>query len=221
MPSNDVIQAFTDAADAAMAGPINTYFNVVDRYGIDSTQAVVAQSLARVDLERMLRSIHTQAALLGGGGELSDDAKGILQEIVNQDGDYLNNFMTVLPNLSREQALFRSGLYVDTARNTMNDIVSLEMPTLPVYPKDRDKLDCGQWCTCTLDVHFLFGSGNYDVYWDLDPEVKEACDSCITLSQIWKPLRIRGGVIQAVKEISQHDLQHIRALLFIALEKAA
>jgi hypothetical protein len=159
--SNDVLQAFTDAASARMAAPVNAYYDIVDKYGADSTQALIALSATRLDLERAVRENHIDASIIGAGGDLSADAKGVLQDIISTDTYYVERFTDELPSLSRAQALMRADMYVNTQRNTATEITALEVPTLPIYPRD-DRLICQWHCKCDLDIRFLFGSGNYD-----------------------------------------------------------
>lgn len=212
MTSNDVLAAYTEAASARMLQPVMDYYDVVDKYGADSTQALIAQSAARLDLERAVRDNHIDAAVIGGGGELSADAQGVLQDIISTDTYYVERFADDLPSMSRAQALVRADLYTSTQRNTITEITALEIPTLPIYPKD-DRLICQNYCTCDLDIRFLFGNGNADVYWNLDPDVKEACEDCIRLSIQWRPLQIRTGQIIGYKSVKEHDVLVMKSIL--------
>lgn len=209
MPARDVIDAFTDAASERMVDAVQPFYDAVDQYGASSSEAYAAQAAARVALEQAVRENHIDAAVIGGGGQLSENAKGVLQDIIGTDTYFVERFADDLPDLSRAQALVRASLYVSTQRNTMTDIVRLELPTLSIYPKGS-RLECTWHCKCDLDVRFLYGNGNYDVYWRLDPDGREHCDDCLTLSQTWKPLRIRGGVIIGQKMLKAHDLERLK-----------
>jgi len=210
MPARDILDAFVEAATERMAGAVQQYYDVVDQFGADSTQAMIAASAARLDLERAVRVNHVDAAVIGAGGDLSTDAKSVLNEIIGTDTYYVERFADDLPKLSREQALVRANMYVSTQRNTITDITSLELPTLPIYPKDS-RLICEWHCKCDLDIRFLFGKGNFDVYWRLDPLGQEHCDDCIRLAATWDPLQIRGGVIVGAKMLKAHDFEVLKA----------
>lgn len=209
MPARDVLQAFTEAASQRMADAVQPFYNAVDKFGADSIEALVALSLSRRDLERAVRENHIDAAVIGGGGDLSAEAKGILQDIIGQDTYFVERFADDMPRLSRGQALVRANLYVNTQRNTINDIVSLEMPTLPMYPRDA-RLICTWHCKCDLDVRFLFGKGNFDVIWRLDPLGREHCDDCLRLAATWRPLQIRGGKILNMKMVRPQDIERLK-----------
>lgn len=219
MPTRDDVQRFLTNASNRMRIPIEAYYNAVERYGADSMQGRVAQSLAKTALERTLRQLHTEAGLLGAGGSLDDGARGVLNDIISTDLYYADNFADSLPKLSRAQALARSQMYLPTQLSTVNEIASLNVPTLPIYPQD-ERLICGHFCKCTLRIVYLFGQGNFNIYWDINPTA-EHCDDCIRLAATWRPLKIRDGEIVQVKAISDADLRHIKALLAIALPEAA
>src|SRR5260221_1140941 len=122
MPNPDVLDAFTREASTRMDEPIATYYDAVDKFGADSTQALVAQSLVRRDLERAVFQNHIDAAVIGGGGQLSDDAPVVLQDIVSTDTYYLERLADDLPTLSRGQALVRGDMYVNTQRDTITEV---------------------------------------------------------------------------------------------------
>jgi hypothetical protein len=192
------------------------YYDAIDRYGPDSTQAVVAQSLARVDYERVLRQLHTEGALLGTAGNLSDPARSLLQDAISTDQYYANGFTSQLPQMSREAALARTQMYLPTQISTINELAALDLPTLPIYPQD-DRLICTHYCKCHLDIRYLFGEGNFDVYWRMTPEA-EHCDDCLQLAAMWNPLPIRGWQIMRAKQLSARELSILKAAL---LEVAA
>lgn len=215
MPARDVLDAFVEAASERMADAVTAYYDVVDEFGADSTQALIAQSAARLDLERAVRANHIDAAVIGAGGDLSSEARSVLNDIIGTDTYYVERFADDLPNLSRAQALVRSNMYVSTQRNTIADITSLELPTLPIYPKD-DRLICQWHCRCDLDVRFLFGKGNFDVYWRLDPAGIEHCEDCERLAASWDPLEIRAGAIVGTKMLRPRDMEILKTALRMA-----
>jgi hypothetical protein len=217
LPVPDVLQTFTEGAAQRMVNAVQPYYDAVEQYGSGSLQAQVAQSIARRDLERAVYANHVAAARLGSaGGSLTAEAKAVLSDIIGTDTYYVERFADELPDLSLGQALVRANLYVSTQRNTITDITTLELPTLPVYPKD-DSLICTWHCKCNLRVSFLFGKGNYDVYWDLDPAGREHCEDCIRLASTWRPLQIRAGQIVGQKMLRAHD----RKILKAAFERLA
>lgn len=210
MPARDVLQAYTEAASRRMAEAVMPYYDAVERFGADSTQAQVAAALAGRDLERAVRENHIEAAVLGGGGGLSDDAQGVLRNIIGTDTYYVQGFAADLPKLSRVQALVRANMYVNTQRNTITEITAMELPTLPIYPRDN-RLDCTWHCKCNLRVVFLFGAGNADVFWELGDA--EHCADCIRLAASWRPLQIRGGKIVNAKMVRVEDVERIKVAL--------
>jgi hypothetical protein len=218
--SNDVLQAFTDAASARMAAPVMAYYDIVDKYGADSTQALIALSATRLDLERAVRDAHIDAAVLASAGQLSNDATAITQDIISTDTYYVERLADDLPGLSRAQALIRANMYVSTQRNTINEIATLDLPVLPMYPKDA-RLICTYHCTCMLNVRYLYGSGNWDIFWNLDPQVQEACEDCIRLAAEWRPLQIRNGQIVNYKSAKLHDILQMKAVLDYVLKRSA
>lgn len=212
--SVSAVATFLRNATERLQKPIREYFSVVNRFGASSLQSSVALSLTNAELERALRSIHTQAAVLGAAGELDKSARDILTDIVSQDTFYLNGFMRDLPRLTEAQALNRAALYANTAKGTISDIATLDLPTLPVYPRDEHKLDCGWHCKCALDVRYLFGVGNYDVYWQLDQRGGiEHCDSCLRLARTWRPLKIRNNKIVSAKAVTPYELHVLKSAL--------
>src|SRR5512140_23981 len=220
MPSRSALNTFVSSAQERLRKPVADYYRVVDTFGRDSIQTTVAQSLTKAEMERVLRSIHTQAAVLGSAGQMDADAKSILQDIIGQDAGYLNRFMGDLPKLTQGQAISRADMYVGTAKGTVSDIATLGLPTLPIYPRDS-RLDCQWHCKCATDVRYLFGEGNFDVYWMLDQRGGvEHCPSCIRLGATWRPLRIREGKIVGTKAVSEHDIAHLqRALKNVTLKE--
>jgi hypothetical protein len=213
MPSRDVLQAYTEAASRRMAEAVQPYYDVVDQFGAGSSRARAAAVLASWDLEQAVRANHIEAAVLGGGGSLSDDAQGVLRDIIGTDTFYVDRFAEDLPKLSRAQALVRANMYVNTQRNTITEITGLELPTLPIYPRDN-RLACTWHCKCDLDVRFLFGAGNADVYWNLDQRGGvEHCPDCLRLSASWRPLQIRGGKIVNAKMVRVEDVERIKVAL--------
>ena len=222
MPSNAVVRTFLISASERLAKPITTYYNVVGRFGADSTQAVVALSLVKVDYERTLRQLHTESALIGTSGQMNDSARGLLNDMISTDAYYAERFTAQLPQMSREAAVARSQAYLQAQLSTMNEMSAVDLPTLPIYPQDR-RLDCSHTfpaCKCHLDIRYLFGAGNYDVYWRMTPEA-EHCDDCLRLAATWNPLQIRSNAIIGAKQMSEHDLQNIKALLTVAFKDVA
>lgn len=219
MPSNAAVRTFLLSASERLAKPITAYYNVVERFGADSTQAVVALSLVKVDYERTLRQLHTEAALIGTSGQMTDSARGLLNDMISTDTYYAERFTAQLPQMSREAAVARSQMYLPTQLSTINEMTAVDLPTLPIYPQDS-RLICQHWCKCHLDIRYLFGDGNYDVYWRMTPEA-EHCDDCLRLAATWNPLQIRANVIVNAKQVSEHDLAMLQAALGIVLKEVA
>jgi hypothetical protein len=213
MPST---AAFESHALQRLQGPINVYFNVVDKFGADTTQATVSASLTRADMRRTLQSLHTEAALIGAGGSISSDQRAFVADVIQQDLGYMDGFMDALPRLSRAAALNRCNSYVATLRSTINELAVYNLPPLPMYPQD-ERLQCGRHCKCMWDIRPLFGAGNWDLYWRMNV-VAEHCPDCRRFAARYSPLQIRGGKVANIKSISEEDLRRIDALILIAMQ---
>ncbi len=210
MPGRDVLATFTNAASERMAAPVNAYYDAVDQFGADSLEARLALYNARQQLAYAVRANHIDAALIAGAGNLSPEQRYELQQIIAEDVAYVEGFADAMPELSRGQALVRANLYVSTQRNTINEITLMELPPLPIQPKSAD-LICTWHCKCDLDIRFLYGDGNFDVYWRLDPLGREHCDDCLRLAAIWSPLQIRNGQILGAKMLKPQDFERLKA----------
>lgn len=216
MASNKDIARFVESAQARLHAPLDRYYEVVDKFGADSLQARVAQSITRADMERVVRQNHIEAMVLGNASpDLSSAAKAELQRIIGQDQAYMNRFMTDLPNLSQEAAKVRANMYANTARGTVSQAAAFDLPvTLPVYPRDENQLACGFNCKCAIDVRYLFGEGNANIYWRLDQTGGvEHCEDCLRLAATWRPLQIRNNVIVGAKSVTKADFARIKAVL--------
>lgn len=223
MPSNKDIALFVQNAESRLQKPIDTYFNVVDQFGADSIQAKIALSITRVDMERVVRQNHIEAMVLGNASpDLSAQAKRELQRIIGQDQAYMNRFMNEVQGMSRDSAKVRADMYANTARGTVSQAAAFDLPIeLPVYPRG-ESLDCQWHCKCAIDVRYLFGEGNADVYWRLDQTGGvEHCASCLSLAAKWRPLKIRNGQIVGMKSVSDHDLHILEHVLKSLSENVA
>jgi hypothetical protein len=218
MPSNKDIQTFVRNAQDRLQAPIDRYYEVVDKFGADSIQARVAQSITRADMERVVRQNHIEAMVMGNAStDLTPQAKRELQRIIGQDQAYMNRFMQELPNIPRGAAKVRADMYANTARGTVSQAAAFDLPIeLPVYPRS-DSLDCTWHCKCAISVKYLYGEGNANVYWQLDQTGGvEHCRSCVSLAAKWRPLKIRNGVIVGTKSVTEQEL----AILFKVMEQA-
>jgi hypothetical protein len=212
MPTLANLAVFEASALPRLQQPIQVYYRTLDQVGKPSLEARVAQSLARVEMERLLRQLHTEAALIGANGTLDPDQRGILRDIISNDLRYLNRFMDALPTLTRAQALARCQAYLTTLRHTANEMAALKLPWLPVYPGDRHNLICKWHCKCALDIKKVNGVGNWDVYWQRS--ARESCSTCRALEAAWRPLRIRGGKIVEGQSLSKaSEIRAIKAVL--------
>lgn len=215
MPTADVIARFLVGAQDQLQKPIRAYFDVVERFGADSIQATIAAPLTRAEMERTLRNVHIQAGLIASAGNPTPGQLRELQALIGSDERYLRGFMDALPKLSREQALVRTNMYAATAKNTVAQVETVDIP-LPIRPRDG-QTECTWHCRCALNIVYLFGAGNYNVFWLLDQTGGvEHCADCLRLARVWRPLRIRNGQIVGSKMISDHDFAHLKHALMRA-----
>jgi hypothetical protein len=144
-----------------------------------------------------LRMAHQLAAVLGNHGGPLDQAQWdtVMNQIAVQE-QYLNQFVTDLPAMSKDAALRRARLYATDTLHTVSIIASGQLPQLPHYPGDMD-LACHGFCRCFLEINKLDDNDNWDVWWHLDPAGREHCVDCLFLAKSWNPLQIRGGVVLA------------------------
>jgi hypothetical protein len=217
MPNLAQIQAFEVRALTRLQAPINSYYDAVERFG-EGVGVTIADRLVRTDMARVLRNLHTEAALIGADGQLDADQRDILRLIIEQDLGYLSGFMDALSTISRAKALARCNAYVATLRNTINEMIAFKLPKLPVYPGDATQLACGRFCKCILVVERLPGTGNFNVRWVLDA-LAEHCEDCLRYARLFNPLQIRNGVVPQVRSIPDADVKRIAALIAIASQK--
>lgn len=223
MTDQSDISIFEDGAINRLIGPINDYYDYIE---ISDTKGRrnIAMLRVRADIQRTLRELHTEAAVLGNDGTLTAEERVQLTDIVVKDQDYMQGFLDSLPTLSRSEAVSRTYSYLSTIINTYNIFAVMDLPELPMMPKDPELECCSRGfpaCKCRLRVVRL-GNSSWNVYWDLD--AKESCADCIRLNQEWRPLQIRGGIVQSTKELPLEEMRdhirHIKSLIAVATWEA-
>lgn len=222
MPNNAAVARFLDAARERLQAPVRAYYNAVNavdpttpRGRITITQASVE---LRTSLQRVLREQQVAAAVLGGEGELTAQARQVLLQAQREQLLYMNNFIAEIPALSPDAAVARAGSYTPAVGQTMTRVAVLALPPLPVQPQSR-LLKCRGFCKCHLDIQRI-GPQDFDVTWVMNPTA-EHCEDCERLAIRWRPLRIRNGVIVGLKQVSEHEESIARAAIAIAMKGAA
>lgn len=212
----DPIQRFLEYTTENLEKPINAYYDVFDHpatgvfSGIrDRIARFAARNNAEESLQDTLHQAHYGAATLAQNGHLSPDAEQRVRAIIDEQTNYLRGFIDALPDLTREAALARARSYLSAIVQTYSEVATLDLPTLPHQPGDRD-LACKGFCKCRLRVVRL-NERDADVYWDLDFDA-EHCPDCIALSTAWNPLQIRNRKIINEKQLSPH----IKAMIYLA-----
>lgn len=222
MTNNAAISRFLDAARERLQAPVREYYSAVNsadpatpRGRIAITQAAVN---LRTSMQKVLREQQIAAAVLGGEGDLSQQARAVLLQVQREQLLYMNNFIAEIPNLSSDAAIARAGSYTPAVGQTMTRVAVLALPPLPVQPQSR-LLKCRGFCKCHLDIERI-GPADFDVTWIMNPTA-EHCEDCERLAIRWRPLRIRDGVIVGMKQVTPHEEALARAAIAVALKGAA
>lgn len=159
---------------------------------IRATQAIQKASLTfRQNLSKAIDA----SAVLATGGVFTGAQRSSVIDVKTEQNSYAVGFMYALTDLTEGQALARAASYLPAVLHVYSMLQIHDVPTLPIEPGDG-QTECGPWCKCTLRVEK--NGYDFNIYWLLHPA--EHCTDCITMNQLWNPLRIRNGVI-----IDQHD----------------
>lgn len=222
MPSSADFARFLDAARERLQAPVRAYYNVVNNVDPATPRGRIALTRAAVDLrtslQRELRNQQVAAAVLGGEGELTPQARQVLTQAQREQQAYLSNFIAEIPVLSPDAAIARAGSYTPAVGQTATRVAVLALPPLPIQPQSR-LLKCRGFCKCHLDIQRI-GPADWDVTWVMNPTV-EHCEDCERLAVRWHPLRIRDGVIAGLKQVTDHEEAMVKAAIAIALKGAA
>lgn len=143
----------------------------------------------------LLRVGYTAAYLDGRGErELSPGAQRLIARLVAEQVDYLNGFLDQVErdgwNDARDRPRLR--MYGASVRQAYERgaTFGLPLPTVPGAGATR----CLTNCKCRLRIRWLDEEElDADVFWLLGRA--EHCPDCVSLSQEWAPLRIRGGEV--------------------------
>jgi hypothetical protein len=215
MPDLKMMTLFDEAAQQRLQDAINTYYDYIEANDTPGRRNVAALK-ANQEMQRAIRELHTQAAVLGTDGEkLSPGEKGLLRDLIIKDQEYMDGFIKDLSDLSREQAMHRTNMYVTTIRDTSNRIAVFDLPDLPITPRSMS-LKCTWHCRCILRVVRL-GNNSWDVYWLLDPEA-EHCEDCVALADEWNPLQVRDDEVLQGKKLTPRERRILKAALLLALK---
>jgi|GEM_PF-1545903 len=163
----------------------------------DDLQAGRATAREWVVLVKAALSEHHLAALFAG--QLSDVVpakawKGIVQE-VNLQIEFLRNFRVEVQQAPEFEAGWqqRAASYAESIKTPYWRGRTKLLP-LPVMPGTGSQ--CLTACNCQWDVKPINAeAGDYDAYWLLESGSAH-CQTCLQRAMDWKPLQIRGGVLQ-------------------------
>lgn len=147
------------------------------------------------EVVQLLRVGYTAAYLDGRGDTaLSPGAQRLLARMVAEQVDYLNGFLDQVEadgwSDARDRARLR--MYGASVRQAYERGATFGLP-LGQVPGDG-KTKCLTQCKCRLRIKWIDEEElDADVYWELGKA--EHCPDCVSLSQEWAPLRIRGGEV--------------------------
>lgn len=146
-----------------------------------------------------IREHEFATAVIGAGGAhlATPETYAQAQNSVNVQMGYFDHWMVQIRNgevFSPQQMANRARMYGEFAGQTYerSKVQSMGVPTLPFYPKDRVKCKVG--CCCSYRTELLRGQGNFNVYWELDPDC-DHCPTCVARERACSPIRVRNGVI--------------------------
>lgn len=139
-------------------------------------------------------NIAAAALAVGGVDRLSRNEVQQIERANAAQTSYLNRFKREAPTLSAAMLIARALLYAGGIRGLfwLISTRALGMPALPAYPSVRTS--CRVHCKCWWDIQTLAGNGNWDCYWRLGQA--EHCNECLQRQAVFKPLKIRNGIIQ-------------------------
>lgn len=169
----------------------------VKRLTEEFTSGKISYFIWRARVEAELRALHLFAAQLAVGGveSLTSADKARLDLLVDIQLSYFNAFASQeQPPSPSKVPLSRLNLYAGAGRATYYRILvaHLGLPELPAVPADGSA-SCNVSDKCTIEILRLDGDGNWDVLWTR--HVDESCPQCVRRAEIWRPLKIRAGVI--------------------------
>lgn len=182
-----------DTLDQLQA-PIQEYYDALDNTATNTPLGKIRMGAARaivyVKYRRALARAIDAAALLAVGDAMTGAQRAEIIYAKNEQDQYAQGFLDSLPKLTVDQALARAASYLPSILQIYSALQIHDVPTLPIEPGDGQTY-CGHWCKCTLDVRKA--EQDFDIYWTLHPA--EHCEDCLKMAALWKPLRIRNGVI--------------------------
>jgi hypothetical protein len=158
-------------------------------------RANAALGQLRERLRNWIRLAYQVAAIMGNGGEaLTGEQNKRVASAIADTFTYLDGFIKDLPKASRDGAAARIAKYIPPVLQFASQIMAMGLPRLPIMPGDKRLICCERYpaCKCRLRVVAL-APGDYDVFWERHAD--DSCDTCMALSELWRPLRIRKGRI--------------------------
>jgi hypothetical protein len=168
------------------------------RLTADLTAGAISFSVWEVRVETELRALHLFAAQLAVGGVdalMPADRELLARQLDAQLGYFRQFAASMRPPTPTRVPLARLNLYAGAGRATYYRalVAHLGMPELPAVPADGSA-SCNVSDKCTIEILVLDGDGNWDVLWTR--HVDESCPQCVRRAEVWRPLKIRAGVIQ-------------------------
>ncbi|MCC7208312.1 MAG: hypothetical protein IT323_13475 [Anaerolineae bacterium] len=173
---------------------------------IDQLTRAIAQRTARFeedgdaeswqrDLEHELTRYHTSAYMAGRGSPtMNDSGARYVRGQVKAQMEFLDNFRLDIQNAREWRAGFnrRAASYAEAIKKPYWKGATEILP-LPAMPAEGTQ--CLNNCKCAWEIDVIDEeAGDYDAYWQRG--ATDSCQTCIEREMRWRPVRIRGGVLQ-------------------------
>lgn len=141
-------------------------------------------------------SKYAQAARMLGQDvtELLPDALSALSDWLDEQLGYLDGFETVVKTVGEYNSAWlpRAEMYGASTYTQYWEGITGDLP-LPAMPAQGTQ--CRSNCKCKWDIQWIDRqAGDADCYWNLGDA--EHCQTCLTRSEQWHPVRIRGGMLE-------------------------
>jgi hypothetical protein len=188
----------TDGLPAPL-GSLTDMFSEEIRALTDQLQAgTITASEWEIEFEYALVRYQLAGAMAGSGSpDLSDPMITKVSDFITEQFGFLGDFTV---EIAKSEGEWQAG-WNSRAESYAGSIKQpywtgeTKMLPLPAMPGDLSS-DCGQNCYCSWDVQTIDeATGSYDCYWRYGDDV-DHCPQCRIREREWKPLRIRGGMVQ-------------------------
>lgn len=150
-------------------------------------------------MEQIITRVHIAAMIEGlGVDEIPTNMMQVIRNNVNFQLEYLDNFKDVIESSPDfiNGWVNRSTLYGGSAKVSYweGKIVQEVGRALPLPAMPGQGSQCLSSCGCDWRIETIDAErGDYDAYWQLNPQKRPHCQTCLGRSEEWNPVRIRDG----------------------------